>query len=159
MSNIFYVYKHVDPLYNMVVYIGKGCHGRAWDVTRCRNEHKEHQSWMKELCTLGYTPDDWVEIVQKGMSEKEALDLEHKLINTFGCPVYNRQSGEKQHQAKLSNQQAIEVYTLAKEGKLLHREIAEKYDISRTCVSMIASVKQWKAVLLPYIKELNEKRG
>lgn len=41
MNKLFYVYTHTDPITELVVYIGKGCHGRAWDVTRCRGQHKE----------------------------------------------------------------------------------------------------------------------
>lgn len=158
MSNIFYVYDHIHPVTGEVVYIGKGCHGRAWDVTRCRGQHKAHQDWMKGLCAKGFTPADWVRILYQGLTEKQALDEEHYLINE-GCPVFNRQSGEKQHQAKLTNQQAIEIYELTKSKKpIYHKDIAAKYGVSRTCVSMISSVKQWKAVLIPYIKDKNETR-
>ncbi len=163
MTKLYYVYQHFDPLTKEIVYIGKGCHGRAWDVTRCRNEHKEHQSWMKSLCSKGFIPTDWVYIVKRGLLEEEAYTLEHDLINQ-GCPLFNRQSGEKQHQAKLTNQQAIEIYELANQKKVtprypLHQELANKYNVSRACISMIANVKQWKAVLIPYLKDKDEKRG
>ena len=154
----YYVYKHIDPITNEVVYIGKGCNGRAWDVTRCRNTHKEHQDWMLSLSNMGFIPIDWVIIIHKNLEEGQALELEKQLIH-LGCPIFNRQSGEKQHQAKLTNIKAIEIYDLTKTKGLAHKDIAELYGVSRTCVSMISSVKQWKAVLIPHIKERNEKKG
>ena len=144
-SNIYYVYHHVDPITSEIVYVGKGCHGRAWDVTRCRNTHKEHQDWMKELCVLGYIPTDWVKIEHKNLSENEALRLEKEYFHTKGQPIFNRQSGEKNHQSKITDEQAREIYLLTKQKTMLHREIADLYGISRTAVSMIASRKQWKA--------------
>lgn len=141
----FYVYLHVDPLYSQVVYVGKGVHGRAWDVTRCRGQHTEHQDWMKELCELGYVPSDWVKIIHKGLSEQDALALEKAWLHTNGCPVYNRQSGEKQHQSKLTNQQARDAFLLAKAG-MLHREIAEEFGVSRSAISMLVAGKQWRAI-------------
>lgn len=156
MNKLYYVYQHFHPLTEEVVYIGKGCHGRAWDVTRCRNQHKEHQDWMKELCINGFIPTDWVFIVKRGLLEEEAYTLEHNLINQ-GCPIFNRQSGGKQHQSKLTNDQAIEIYELTKD-RIPHKEIADYYGVSKACVSMISTVTQWKAVLIPYIKAKNEAR-
>lgn len=163
MNNIYYVYEHFDPETKQIVYFGKGCYGRAWDVTRARRENKEHQLWMKELSSRGYLPSDWVYIRERELSEKEALELEHYLINNYG-PRFNTQAGEKQHQAKLTNEQAIEIYELANQKKdtpryPLHQELANKYNVSRACISMIANVKQWKSVLIPYLKGKNETRG
>ena len=140
----FYTYLHIDPLYKQVVYVGKGVHGRAWDVTRCRGQHKEHQDWMLELCELGYTPEEWVKILHKNLTEDAAFKLEKEWLHNNGCPIYNRQSGEKQHQAKLTNQQARDAYLLAKMG-MTHTEIAKEFRVSRTTITMIVSGRQWRA--------------
>jgi hypothetical protein len=162
MNNIYYVYFHRNPYTEEIVYIGKGCHGRAWDVTRCRNQHKEHQDWMKHLCLSGYLPSDWVEIVEKELTEEEANKAEKRYIHNIG-PKFNRQGGETNNKAKLTNEQAIEIYELANQKKSnpkqpLHQELADKYGVSRACISMIAAVKQWKSVLIPYLKGKNEVR-
>lgn len=145
-EKVYYVYLHIDPIKSKTVYIGKGRGGRAWDVTRARSKNNEHVQWMNDLMSKGYIPSDWVVIVDKNLSEKDALKLELSLIHSSGLTSFNKQSGEKQHQAKLTNEQALEIFKFAKEKKYLHRELAKMYNVSRTAISMIASRKQWKAV-------------
>jgi len=144
--DVYYVYIHFDPETTKVVYVGKGCNGRAWDVTRCRNKHKEHQTWMQNLCKLGFIPTDWVEILHKNCTESEALRLEKEYMYKYGQPIFNRQAGEKNYQAKLTDEQAREIYKAAQEKKLTHKQLADIYGISRSAVSMIATRKQWRAV-------------
>lgn len=153
--NNFYVYTHHDPRgkFDEVVYVGKGKHGRAWDVTRCRSQHKEHQDWMIKLCEQGYVPNEWVTIVEQGLTEDEAFAMETNILHTGGCPIFNRQSGEKQHQAKLTNAQARCIYVLCELGEKTHKEIAEEYKVSRSTISMIASGKQWRAITHDLRKE------
>jgi len=141
----FYVYKHVDPITKEIVYLGKGCNGRAWDVTRCRTQNKEHQDWMLSLCEKGYLPSDWVEIIDRNLTEKEAFKEETKWFHLYGQPKFNRTAGEKNHQAKLTDNQAQEIFILTKTTKRTHKDIATEYNVSRTAISMIASRKQWKA--------------
>ena len=145
-TDVFYVYLHIDPINQNIVYVGKGKNGRAWDVTRCRNQHPEHQKWMIGLTKQGYIPEDWVKIIDKNLSEELAYSKEKEYLHSFGCPVYNRQSGEKQHQAKLRNIDAIDIYLAANIG-LSHKELAKIYSVSRSTISMIASKRQWKAIL------------
>lgn len=143
--NRFYVYYHVEPSSREIVYIGKGTGGRAWDVTRSRGEHKEHQEWMMSLMDEGFVPSDWVVIFKKGLSEKEAFKEERELLNETGPVKFNRQAGEKQHQAKMSNEQALEAFELREKG-LTHAEIANLYGVSRSAISMLLSGKQWKTI-------------
>jgi hypothetical protein len=159
-EDIFYVYQHHEPRVEQgeCVYVGKGCHGRAWDVTRARRDNKHHQQWMLTLCSYGFIPTDWVSIISSGLSEKDALALEKQLIHTL-APKFNMQSGEKQHQAKLTNDDALQIYDLVKSKKHTHKDIADTFGVSRTCVSMIASRKQWKAVLNKFRKESNATTG
>lgn len=145
MNNVFYVYLHVDPRTEEVVYVGKGKHGRAWDVTRCRGQHKEHQDWMLELTSLGFIPADWVKILYKNHTEQYAYTLEKEYLHINGVLRFNRQSGERQHQSKMTDEQALEAYRLVKSGRK-HKDVAEKFGVSRSAISMLASGKQWKAV-------------
>lgn len=114
--NNFYVYLHTDPRTQEVVYVGKGKHGRAWDVTRCRTDNKEHQNWMLELSELGFIPTDWVSILYKNHTENGALQLEKEYLHLHGVLRFNRQSGERQHQAKMTDAQALEAYVMVKAG-------------------------------------------
>jgi hypothetical protein len=141
----YYVYQHIDPDTQQVVYIGKGCGGRAWDVTRCRSQNKDHQDWMVSLCQKGFVPSDWVIICHKNLSEAESFLKETEWFHLNGQPKFNRTSGEKNHQSKLTDSQAREIFTLTKTTNQTHKNIAKDYNVSRAAVSMIASRKQWRA--------------
>lgn len=142
-DSTFYVYTHHDMETQDIVYIGKGKYGRAWDVTRSRGQHKEHQECMMEMCRQGYVPSDWVSIVQSGMTEKEAFELETKMFHNTGITRFNRQGGERNHMAKLTDKQAIDIFLRCKAGEK-HQKLADEFGVCRTAVSMIASRKQWK---------------
>ncbi len=84
----YYVYEHFHPETKKVVYIGKGTGGRAWSYgyskskTQNRgNRTKEHQAWMNELFERGYTPDQFVRVVKRGLTNKEALSLELAMLD------------------------------------------------------------------------------
>ena len=143
----FYVYMHRCPLTSEIVYVGKGTGGRAWDVTRSRGTFKEHQTWMLELIDQGYVPSDWVFIIHKGLDEREAFNREKEFLYANGHVRFNRYSGERQHQAKLSDQDAIDIYKLAWTTKEPHSSIAARYGVCRTVISMIKHKKQWKTTL------------
>lgn len=148
--NKYYVYLHRDPDTKAVVYVGKGCGGRAWDVSRNRGGHPDHMEWMNTLMQDGYLPMDWVTILHKNLPEEVAFSLEKEYLHTQGCPMYNRQSGERNNKAKLTDEQAREIYLLAK--TTTHKELADRYGISRSAVSMIASRKQWRAATACLLK-------
>lgn len=142
----YYVYLHIEPDSDPqeVVYVGKGKYGRAWDVTRSRNHNLDHQEWMQELYDLGYLPTDWVLIINRNLTESEAFRIEKEYTYINGCPKFNRNAGENNHQSKMTNEQAREGYLLAKNGTK-HQEIADMFGVCRSAISMIASGKQWKA--------------
>lgn len=143
-GRIYYVYVHGTPHTNDICYVGKGCYGRAWDVTRNRSGNPEHVAWMKNLSDCGYLPRDWVRIVKHGLTEKAAYRLEKEFLHQIGGTIFNGQSGERNFQAKLTNDQAREIYSRAKSGET-HKSLASEYGVSRSTVSMIVSRKQWRA--------------
>ncbi len=152
---MYYVYTHTDPRSHELVYIGKGCGnrfkdlnrkgcgGRAWDVTRNRGGHLEHQIWMQNLMIEGYIPSDWVTVIYRNLSELEAFSKEKLTLHTNGTTRFNRQSGERNYQAKLSDEQAREIYVRAKTEN--HSALAVEFKVSRAAISMINTRKQWKA--------------
>lgn len=142
----YYVYLHKDPITNKIVYVGKGIGGRAWDVTRCRGQHKEHQLWMQTLMSNGYIPTDWVTIIHKNLTEQEAFSKEKEYLHTNGLLLFNRQSGERQHQAKLKNYQAIDIY-LALQLGIKPNELSTMYKVSKATIYMIKKKTQWKTTL------------
>ena len=89
--NKYYWYKHVDPVTKEVVYVGHGSGGRAW---QCGSSHsplrsKDHCKWADELLERGVTPDEWVEVGEKGLSKKEAKESELILIHKLK-PRFNQ---------------------------------------------------------------------
>ncbi len=143
----YYVYRHVDPLTNEIVYIGKGTGGRAWDTTRNKsNSNPEHLQWMLDLQDQGYTPQDWVQIILSGLEEKEAFTKEKEVNHLLGVPRFSRNMGEDNHLAKLTNDNVVDIFKQLQAKEKTHRELANQYGVSRTCISHIASRKQWKAV-------------
>jgi hypothetical protein len=69
----YFVYLHKRKTDGIVFYVGKGCryrHKSLWN----RSQH-----WKNVVAKHGYT----IEIVAKGMTEKEAFELEKKLISEY----------------------------------------------------------------------------
>ena len=88
----YYVYFHVDPrvkrfhFFGMKnkgapFYVGKGVGNRA----KCKRRSKPHRALIDEILACGYSIDDVVHIVEHGLPEVDALILESKYINFFGC--------------------------------------------------------------------------
>lgn len=70
----FYVYIHRKPATGEIFYVGKGCEKRAWD-TKERNRH-----WKAVARKHGFV----VEIVEAGLQEWAAFELERCLIALYG---------------------------------------------------------------------------
>jgi hypothetical protein len=95
-----YVYIHFHPQHpddiNYVVYVGKGTDGRAWSR---RERQKDHSHWMRDWQDLGFTPDQYVKVVFRGLTAKQALNLEAQLIKLHlkkGCILFNDTGKPKQ---------------------------------------------------------------
>ena len=97
----FYVYAHCDPSNKIAIgknstttfgatlgltyfpfYIGKGTGDRAWDL----NRNESHKKMRQKIKTFGNDID--VKIIKSGLTEKEALMLEVKLIDVFGLTSF-----------------------------------------------------------------------
>lgn len=75
----YYVYSWVNPDTNTPFYIGKGTDTRATNFHqsgRCENKRQK-------LFNKGYTNEQIVNIIQKNLTEKEALILEKQLIEQY----------------------------------------------------------------------------
>lgn len=73
----YYVYLHKDKETDIPFYVGKGAGNRAY------SKYKRSNAWKKKVDSFsaGYK----VEIVEDGITEAEAYDLERKLIGKYGC--------------------------------------------------------------------------
>lgn len=98
---------------------------------------------MQALMQDGFVPSDWVTIIARQMDEAFAYSIEKEYLHTKGTLRFNRQSGERNYQAKLTDDQAREIYKRA--STEYHKDLAAEFGVSRTAVSLIATRKQWKA--------------
>jgi hypothetical protein len=53
------------------------------------------------------------------------------------------QSGESNHQAKLTEAEVLEIFEMAHSGKFYQYEIAAAFSVSRTCVEAIKLRRNW----------------
>jgi hypothetical protein len=60
--------------------------------------------------------------------------------------VLQRTNGDKHYHNVVTEEQAIEIYNLCKEGDLLYKEIAEMYGVFPQEVSRIATMRKWKCL-------------
>jgi hypothetical protein len=73
-----YVYLHFHPQRpDEIVYVGRGSGGRAWS---CDDRSTAHQVWMLEWQSLGYSPDQFVKIVARGLTPQQAEKREKQEI-------------------------------------------------------------------------------
>ena len=79
-----YVYVHVDPDTEDVVYIGVGKNSRAYASHNVRSP--EHLAWMNSLHNEGV---NFVEFIAIGLSSGEALNMEREMIQDL-CPRFNK---------------------------------------------------------------------
>lgn len=80
MKNSYYVYVHLNPETNRAFYIGKGINDRAYS-------HKgRNLLWYKYINAT--ESDHRVLILMDGLSEKQALKLEEKIIAKLGIVPY-----------------------------------------------------------------------
>jgi len=54
----------------------------------------EHTKWCESLVLEGYLPSDWVTIISRNMTKKEACALEQAYIREFD-PMFNQPLGQK----------------------------------------------------------------
>lgn len=90
----YYVYEHVCPKTGEVLYVGHGKRVRAWlHYVPFRSE--EHAAFLETLIQDGYTPADFVQIVNQGLFKHEASSIEKQLIQEYNYPKFNKLMGIK----------------------------------------------------------------
>lgn len=133
MSDIYYVYWHVDPLTKEKVYVGAGSKGRAWNMGYTRNTNlrsANHLQWFEVLERQGFTLWDIVVKEAAGLSRAAAFGLENKLIWQHR-PKFNCTKGHGL--LRLSSELLDRSKLLRLEGKT-YKEIAEEVGLSTMTV-------------------------
>ena len=138
----YYVYRHVEPriddlhvLKGETVYIGHGRGSRAWHLGAYRTDphsrgvgrNYEHAVWASDLINEGYLPPDIVHIEMKGLTKKEAMVLENKLI-WDEKPRFNRLPGKAL--CALNEEEVELAFELREEHGLSYKKIAEELGVT-----------------------------
>lgn len=121
--NKYYTYTHVCPDTKEVVYVGVGSEGRAWLCSGARAD--DHTEWMRELLSRGVTPDEWVVIGDRGLSKKEALEIELMLIHNFR-PRFNKNF----NRPTVLDKEQVEFAKQLREDGLSFSAIARELEVS-----------------------------
>jgi len=117
MENKFYIYAHINPLFNKIFYIGKGVNKRAWSKDG-RNPH-----WNNTVNKYGYI----IDILEENLSETEAFEKEKWYIKRLGKEnlVNMTDGGEGNSGLKFSEESKKKISELHK-GKKLSEETKKK---------------------------------
>lgn len=114
-QQMFYVYFHVDPSSGDIVYVGSGTKERAWLARASNRQNEEHLAWLRNIETLGHTPDEYVTIVFKSSVKREVLDRETQLIEELK-PRFNKTLDKWWWCLTLTEEQLEEAKELRKEN-------------------------------------------
>ena len=129
---IYYVYKHVDPRSDELIYIGHGCRGRAWthgsDKSVLRSQ--EHLAHLESMTVDGFVPPHWVHIIHSGILKSDACKIEQELIRELN-PKYNKPQGKQN--LKLTPEQYNLCSEMRDDGMFYH-QIANEIGVSTMTV-------------------------
>ncbi len=135
-KKVYYVYIHVDPATKEVLYVGKGTRHRAWvyqESKWTKNEKYRSQPHLRRLCKLvrdGFLPGDWVKIVERSLTNRQALDREKEYIKKLS-PTYNAKFGTGYTKLTLAKlKRGISLY---KKG-IQTAEIARRLGVTHTII-------------------------
>lgn len=130
----WYVYEHFDPITNETRYVGVGTLNRAWNMqkpssnaTRNGGRTEEHYAWLMSLAGVGFTGDQFVRIIARGLTKKEAHGLEKRIVAGYKADrLFN---SDMVHGLVLNAEQLQRAELLRSEG-LSHAIIAQRIGTS-----------------------------
>jgi hypothetical protein len=129
---IYYVYIHVDPRDDQLLYIGHGCRSRAWihgsGGTQLRSS--EHLGHLESMTNDGFIASDWVEIIYQGLDKSSACKIEQRLIRELK-PRYNKPQGLQNLKV---DQGLFDRFLSLREEGLSYKEIGEVTGVSTMTV-------------------------
>jgi len=127
----YYVYFHKDLDTNEIVYVGKGSRGRAWHCAKSNSRSIEHANYLDVLIKTGHTPDEWVEIVESGMSSREAYKLESEII--WSLSIFPKYNHKRDNCCILTSEQQSDIKFMREQG-ISYTKIANSIDVSTMTV-------------------------
>lgn len=120
MKEQCYVYSHICPKNNIILYVGYGQKQRA-RMTGASHRSREHIDWIDELHENGYTMEDIVTIEEKNLSKDEAKKLEQVLIKLHSPKFNDHFTGGKRR---------LRIVRTEEDMNLSYRKLGEKYGTS-----------------------------
>lgn len=130
----YYVYFHIDPISKEIVYVGEGSGGRAWQCSKTNRHDKDHYGWICNLLESGFTPQDFVVVIQKNMTLADARKCETEYIKRI-APKFN--AWGEVYRGSLTPEQIKQCKDLKERG-LTYSEIAAQIGKSNMTV--------WRAI-------------
>ena len=143
MNNTYYVYIHIDPVTNLVRYVGKGTGNRAYSMF---GRSAYHKKWIDRLTKQGLSFT--VEIIEKELPEQQALELEVLWIAAYrhaGMPLTNLTNGGEgisgyrhsaESRAKIAVASASKRYTEESKQKMSRSQLGKTHtDESKKLIS------------------------
>ena len=125
IKKIYYIYYHIDPTTDEIMYVGHGYKDRAW-ICGSTTRGPEHQKWYMNLINMGYLPDSIVELVETGLTKSDACQKEQEIIRRIDT-AFNKPQGLQN--LKMSDELRGTAQHLRAEG-LFYREIAARLNLS-----------------------------
>lgn len=144
-----YIYAHINPETGEVIYVGQGQKGRAWE---CKKRSEPHEKFLDNLAGMGFTPADWVVILDQDIDANAVGPRELFLIKTLK-PLFNHQGvvpstaqGEASTNSVLTTAQVREIRKSYSQGGVTMQTLGEAYGVARVTILKIIHRQMWKHV-------------
>jgi hypothetical protein len=138
LPSVYYVYSHVDPETEELIYIGKGSRGRAWHCAETNSRGVGHAAHLDSLILKGYTPDSWVHIIESALTNEQAFALESELL--WAREQFPKYNSPRDFACKLSKEIIQTAKNLRDEGKY-YSEIAKILGFSTMTIYRVLNGK------------------
>ena len=136
LSNQFYVYKHVDPETQEIIYVGMGYGPRAYTTNASGgrgDRSKEHSLRLHQLMNEGYLPHEWVEFIVRNTDLFSARKIERKYIEKYQ-PKFNLKHGPKR---LITDRKDIDRILSFRDKKLSYLKIGKMYGVSWSTIQKL----------------------
>lgn len=137
---LYYTYMHIEPDTMNIVYIGVGTKDRAYTTRSTQRSNKEHVQWLRQMETAGYTPDEYVIILDKYRDREQALTEERDLIEEHQ-PRFNKIGVTPHHWCMTFSPEEVKMIKDLRAEGISYAQIARELGRSATGVWRIANDK------------------
>jgi DNA-binding XRE family transcriptional regulator len=153
------VYRHIRKDLNTTFYVGIGN-----TTDRARSKIKRNKHWYSIVNKTDYE----IEILYDDISWEEAKEKEIELISLYkrktnGGTLCNMTDGgdgsigckhtieaiekmSRSHGAALKTEDVLKIRELYSNGGCTHRSLAEKFEVTKQCITSIVTNRTWKNI-------------